>query len=644
LYRNEASEADKLANLVSEQLANVPGYKRQASVPVCIEPNNDPNHSTNHRLASVGNHDHDSSVQPIITPFVQILAALRNVDEFLERIANEDLKNDQELDMRAGDARQDLAWCLDQLHKIELGKSVADMTSQKYRQIMTEDIQRVGNAHGADNDKTRDYLIANYFKSQEDDYETSRPSTTHSRHNSKSFHGRSASDRLKLGQNGNFGELDSGNLESGNFSPDGKHSGKNFSDGKFSRSGSVFSRQTSLISPGNMTRRTSIFQPISKISNHPLVKPELSLLNLDLELGVEVKDLEKVKKYLENGLNDWDGIDFEKFDKMTGGRPLTCLAWYILNTELQLLDYFDFDKTEFFQFLLHIEAHYNKTTTYHTNIHAADVTHSTFCLISINSLNEILTPLEKFAAILSAVIHDVDHTGYNNVFLENTTHELALNYNDQSVQENHHLSTAFKLMTCEGMNTITKKLQEVDDEGNSEWKIFRNFVINMVLGTDMNKHPETLAHLKTLTELKLITTNELGLDKPQDRLMILKNVLHCADLGNPTKTTKTYTWWADQVMKEFWAQGDAEKLKQMTVSRGFDRNDSNMASMQIGFIDYVVLPYWETFATLLPCQLTDRILSQITENREHYVEVGKNVVKTAPKLERLSEETVEPKN
>ena len=34
--------------------------------------------------------------------------------------------------MRAGDARQDLAWCLDQLHKIELGKSVADMTSQKY--------------------------------------------------------------------------------------------------------------------------------------------------------------------------------------------------------------------------------------------------------------------------------------------------------------------------------------------------------------------------------------------------------------------------------------------------------------------------------------------------------------------------------
>ena len=144
-------------------------------------------------------------------------------------------------------------------------------------------------------------------------------------------------------------------------------------------------------------------------------------------------------------------------------------------------------------------------------------------------------------------------------------------------------------MTCEGMNTITKKLQEADDDGNSEWKIFRNFVINMVLGTDMNNHPETLAHLKTLTELKLITTNELGLDKPQDRLMILKNVLHCADLGNPTKKTKTYTWWADQVMKEFYAQGDAEKLRQMTVSRGFDRNDSNMASMQIGFIDYRML-------------------------------------------------------
>ena len=57
----------------------------------------------------------------------------------------------------------------------------------------------------------------------------------------------------------------------------------------------------------------------------------------------------------------------------------------------------------------------------------------------------------------------------------------------------------------------------------------------------MNNHAETLTNLKTLTDLKMITTNGLVLDKPQIKLMILKNVLHCADLANPTKKTKTYS-------------------------------------------------------------------------------------------------------
>ena len=51
-----------------------------------------------------------------------------------------------------------------------------------------------------------------------------------------------------------------------------------------------------------------------------------------------------------------------------------------------------------------------------------------------------------FAALVAAAVHDVDHPGMSNQFLIETSHDLALLYNDNSVLENHHLAMAFKTM------------------------------------------------------------------------------------------------------------------------------------------------------------------------------------------------------
>ena len=58
----------------------------------------------------------------------------------------------------------------------------------------------------------------------------------------------------------------------------------------------------------------------------------------------------------------------------------------------------------------------------------------------------IFTQLEVLAALVAAVIHDVDHPGRNNQFLVVTEDPLAILYNDESVLENHHLALAFELM------------------------------------------------------------------------------------------------------------------------------------------------------------------------------------------------------
>jgi len=48
--------------------------------------------------------------------------------------------------------------------------------------------------------------------------------------------------------------------------------------------------------------------------------------------------------------------------------------------------------------------------------------------------------------LISGAMHDVDHPGYNNLYMVNTKSPLAVRYNDISVLENYHIATAFKIM------------------------------------------------------------------------------------------------------------------------------------------------------------------------------------------------------
>ena len=65
------------------------------------------------------------------------------------------------------------------------------------------------------------------------------------------------------------------------------------------------------------------------------------------------------------------------------------------------------------------------------------------CVCSVVAQNW-LTDLEIFAAIIAAIIHDFEHTGTTNSFHVMSGSETALLYNDRSVQENHHISAAFR--------------------------------------------------------------------------------------------------------------------------------------------------------------------------------------------------------
>ena len=126
----------------------------------------------------------------------------------------------------------------------------------------------------------------------------------------------------------------------------------------------------------------------------------------------------------------------------------------------------------------------------------------------------MFTPLEILAAIFAAAIHDVDHPGLTNQYLINSSSELALMYNDESVLENHHLAVAFKLLQNEDCDIFLNL-------GKKPRQTLRKMVIDMVLATDMSKHMSLLADLKTMVETKKVAgSGVLLLDNYTDRIQV----------------------------------------------------------------------------------------------------------------------------
>ncbi|XP_076600713.1 3',5'-cyclic-AMP phosphodiesterase 4C isoform X3 [Chaetodon auriga] len=350
-------------------------------------------------------------------------------------------------------------------------------------------------------------------------------------------------------------------------------------------------------------------RPMSQISGVKKATHSPSLAPSTIpRFGVNTSQEGFLARELED-INRW-GIDIFKVSEYSGNRPLT-VTMYTIFQERELLKSFKIPVDTFITFMMTLEDHYHADVAYHNNIHAADVVQSTHVLLSTPALEAVFTDLEILAALFASAIHDVDHPGVSNQFLINTNSELALMYNDSSVLENHHLAVGFKLLqedNCDIFQNLSKKQRQS----------LRKMVIDMVLATDMSKHMNLLADLKTMVETKKVTSlGVLLLDNYSDRIQVLQNMVHCADLSNPTKPLELYRQWTDRIMVEFFTQGDRERDKGMEISPMCDKQNASIEKNQVGFIDYIVHPLWETWADLVHPDAQE-ILDTLEDNREWY--------------------------
>jgi len=103
--------------------------------------------------------------------------------------------------------------------------------------------------------------------------------------------------------------------------------------------------------------------------------------------------------------------------------------------------------------------------------------------------------------------------------------------------------------------------------------------------------------------------------------VVMQVVIKAADISNPTRNLEVYKPWIEGVMKEFFAQGDAERELGLPISMNCDRNVVDVSNCQVGFIKFLVKPLFSGLAEFIP-ELNDSIMPTLEANLAHFAAGG----------------------
>ena len=359
------------------------------------------------------------------------------------------------------------------------------------------------------------------------------------------------------------------------------------------------------------------------------IKNKVSKYDFETELALTPK----IKKILE-GAQDYE-FDMFELNKASFGNEMIVLSTHLLNKH-NLFVNCAIDPKTYNSFISCIQNRY-KDVAYHNKTHGADVCRLAYYYATQHKLMEQakLSELDLCTLIIGGAIHDFEHLGWNNAFLIETQHDWAINYNDVSVCENHHVAAAFKVMKENSACNIFEHLNA------AEFKDVRKKLTQIVISTDMALHSEHMNEMKDL-----LITGELDILDESKKTFLMSMCLHVSDLTNPSKRWMESYKWACLVYEEFFVQGDKELELGIPVSAMTNRLGTNIATAQLGFIDFVIKPTFEVFTQYLP---TVQIhVDNLVKNRKKWDELqpeckkiqagGNQLIKLFHELEQIEDD------
>ncbi len=198
--------------------------------------------------------------------------------------------------------------------------------------------------------------------------------------------------------------------------------------------------------------------------------------------------------------------------------------------------------------------------------------------------------------------------------------------NDISVLENHHSYTTF-LILREAKTAILAHLPV------AERKQIRSLIIQNILATDMSSHFSSIKKLATLKDL-----SSLNKEVEADRLLISQLTIHTSDLSGQTLPWCLAREWEDRISKEFAAQAKEEGELGIPTEPFMQNLDdlANRATLQMNFINFVLLPWYSQVARLIPGMVPFH--AQLIANKERFANVAKAEAAKQQAAQNLAQE------
>ncbi|XP_026157321.1 high affinity cGMP-specific 3',5'-cyclic phosphodiesterase 9A-like isoform X1 [Mastacembelus armatus] len=274
----------------------------------------------------------------------------------------------------------------------------------------------------------------------------------------------------------------------------------------------------------------------------------------------------------------------------------------VMYTDLDFLTAFHIELEVLQNFLFEVYCHYN-SIPFHNFQHCFCVTQMMYGLIWLTDLRSKLGRIDLLIMLTSALCHDLDHPGYNNVYQINAQTDLALRYNDISPLENHHCAVAFGILSKPECNILKNLTSE-------QYKHIRGGMIKCILATDMARHNEILNKFKVLQPVFNFTNKD-------HKEVLMKIMVKVSDISNEARPMAVAEPWLDCLLQEFFNQSDTEKLKGLPVTPFMDRDKVSKPSSQTNFIRFVLLPLFTELTKLFPC-LEQHILEPVQRALEYY--------------------------
>ncbi|XP_053405360.1 high affinity cAMP-specific and IBMX-insensitive 3',5'-cyclic phosphodiesterase 8B-like isoform X3 [Mercenaria mercenaria] len=365
-----------------------------------------------------------------------------------------------------------------------------------------------------------------------------------------------------------------------------------------------------------MTHRPSVHQAQSHLPNQPSMFS--SKLIPDNIRALLVKEA------------DWD-FDIIELERVTHKRPLLYLGLRTM-ARFDVCGFLNIPETCLANWLQVIEANYHSRNTYHNSTHAADVLNSTAYFLEKGKCKAIFDPIDEVAALIAAAVHDLDHPGKSNAFLINSKHELSILYNDIAVLESHHAALTFRLTAQDPAINIFKNLDR------ETFRVMRQAIIDMVLATEMMKHFEHLNKfvngINKLTQKAEESSSMSGTGSPdsatlisqlstsENKMLIRRMLIKCADVSNPCRPVNLCMEWAKRIAEEYCQQTDEEKqLGLPVVMPVFDRKTCSLPKSQTSFIDFFIndmFDAWDYF-----CDIPE-LIQHLQDNYKFWTEEEEN--------------------